>query len=320
MSETAINNAGAAPQPAPKKLDDVMLAMDIVDTLRHREKLIDRELSAEAREEKLIGRLKEIYSAQGIDVPDRILADGVKALEEKRFVYEPPEKSFAVGLAKFYIARDRWLKPVAVIIGFAAFVTAIWELGFVAPREAKARETQIELTQTLPDGLASARDEALAAANTDAARARIETAYQDGLAAAADGIADAARAAIGDLDRLERLLTQDLDIRIVSRPGAFSGVFRTHDDDASVRNYYLIVEGVDASGAAQTFEIASEEDQRRDWVTSWGVRVPEGEFNRVAADKQDDQIIQNALIGEKPKGALTPEYSIETSGGAILEW
>lgn len=320
MSEAAITNSGAAPTDAPKKLDDVMLAMDIVDTLRHREKLIDRELSVEARKEKLVGRLKEIYSAQGIDVPDRILADGVKALEEKRFTYAPPKNSFAVGLANFYISRDRWLKPVTIIVALAAFITGIWEFGFEAPREAKARETQIELTQTLPGKLAAARDDALAAANTDAARARIETAYQDGMAAAASGEAGNSRAAISDLAKLERLLAEDLDIRIVSRPGEFSGVFRTHGADASLRNYYVIVEAVDASGAAQMIEIASEEDQRRDWVTNWGVRVPEGEFNRVAADKQDDQIIQNALIGDKPRGALTPNYSIEISGGAILEW
>ncbi len=320
MSETDVNRTGALPESAPKKLDDVMLAMDIVDTLRHREKLIDRELSVEAREEKLVGRLKEIYSAQGIDVPERILADGVKALEEKRFSYEPPKNSFAVGLAKFYIARDRWLKPVVIIVGLAAFITAIWELGFEAPREAKARETQIELTQTLPRELTSARNAAIEEANTDTARARIETAYQDGVASAADGDAGAARQAVSELGKIERLLTQDLDIRIISRPGEFSGVFRTHDDDTTLRNYYVIVEAVDARGAAQMIEIASEEDQRRDWVTSWGVRVPEAEFNRVAADKEDDQIIQNAVIGEKPEGALTPDYTIETSGGAILEW
>jgi len=304
---------------APKKLDDVMLAMDIVDTLRHREKLIDRELSAEAREQKLIGRLKEIYSAQGIDVPDHILADGVKALEEKRFAYEPPKNSFAVRLAKFYIARDRWLKPVALIVGFAAFVTAIWEFGVEAPREASARAAQVELSQTLPNALATARDGALEKAGTDAARARIETAYQDGVAEARDGDANGARGALNDLAKIDRLLSQDLDIRIISRPGEFSGVFRTHEDDPSLRNYYLIVEAVNAGGA-QEIEITSEEDQRRDWVTSWGVRVPEGEFNRIAADKQDDQIIQNAIVGEKNRGALAPVYTVETNGGAILEW
>lgn len=303
-----------------EKLDDVMLAMDIVDTLRYREKIIDQELSAEAREEKLIGRLKEIYAAQGIDVPDRILADGVNALEEKRFHYEPPQNTLSVKLAKFYIARDRWLKPVAAILGIAAFVTAAWEFGVEAPREAKAEQTQIELTQTLPASLVNARDEALALATTDFARARVETAYQDGVGAAEAGDASTARNSIAELAKLETLLSQQLEIRIVSRPDEMSGVFRTHDDDESIRNYYLIVEAVDARGRAQEIEITSEEDRATRWTTIWGVRVPEGVFNRVAADKQDDRIIQNAIIGEKPKGALTPDYTIETAGGTILEW
>ncbi len=304
----------------PKKLDDVMLAMDIVDTLRHREKLIDRELSTEAREGKLIARLKEIYAAQGINVPERILADGVKALEEKRFAYAPPRNTLSVSLAKFYIGRDRWLPPVAVILGIAAFATAIWELGFEAPREAKARAVEVELTQTLPAALTDARNAALALAETDQARARIASAYQEGVAAAEGADAGAARAAVDDLNTMRGTLAKELNIRVVSNPEEYSGVFRVHDDDPNVRNYYLIVEAVDARGQTHRLEIASEEDRAVRRVDKWGVRVPEGVFNRIAADKQDDQIIQNAMVGAKPQGALAPTYTIETAGGSILEW
>src|SRR5918997_1445828 len=77
----------------PHTLDDVMMAMDVVDTLRHREDLVRRELSEENREAELIARLRKIYQDQGIDVPDSVLADRVKALEESRFVYTPPPPS-----------------------------------------------------------------------------------------------------------------------------------------------------------------------------------------------------------------------------------
>ncbi len=40
------------------KLDDLMLAMDVVDTLRHQEKLIERELGQEARDTALKTRLR----------------------------------------------------------------------------------------------------------------------------------------------------------------------------------------------------------------------------------------------------------------------
>ena len=60
----------------PATLDDVMLAMDVVDTLRHRERLVERELNEDMREEQLIERLRELYKSQGIDVPDRIIDEG----------------------------------------------------------------------------------------------------------------------------------------------------------------------------------------------------------------------------------------------------
>jgi len=310
----------AAAMSGVEKLDDVMLAMDIVDTLRYRERVIDQELSVEEREAKLIERLQEIYAAQGIEVPDRILRDGVKALEDKRFVYEPPKDGFSVRLAKFYIARDRWLKPVMVIAGAAAFLTAAYEFGFEAPRRAQAERTAIELTQSLPNALAQARDSALAIAQTDNARRRIETAYQDGAAALAIEDASGARNAVASLELLAGDLAKDLTIRVISRPGEMSGVFRIHDDDVSVKNYYLIVEGIDARGRVAELEIASEEDQASRRVSKWGVRVPEGAFNAVAADKQDDQIIQNAAVGQKKPGALEPVYTLDGAGGAILDW
>ena len=304
----------------PKSLDDVMLAMDIVDTLRHRERVLDKELSTEERETKLIERLREIYSAQGIKVPDHILKDGVQALEEKRFTYNPPKDSFSIKLAHAYVNRGRWLKPIGLVVGIAAFATGIYEFGIDGPREAKQEAQQIELTQSIPQSLASARDSALALAATDNARTRLETTYQNGTDAARNGDITQARAALSTLEDLKSDLSKTLSIRVLSEPGERSGVFRIPDDVPDARNYYLIVEAVDAGGTVASLEIASEEDRSVKRVKRWGVRVTEGEFNRIAADKQDDQIIQNAVIGSKSRGALVPTYTVNTAGGNIVEW
>ena len=65
-----------------QKLDNVMIAMDVVDTLRHRDDLVRRELNEEGRESELIVRLRQIYRDQGIEVSDQVLAEGVKALKD----------------------------------------------------------------------------------------------------------------------------------------------------------------------------------------------------------------------------------------------
>ncbi|MHB1110319.1 MAG: DUF6384 family protein, partial [Devosia sp.] len=96
--------AAAAKPP----LDDVMLAMDVVDTLRHRQDLVVRELSDEARETQLIEKLRQIYHEQGIEVPDAILREGVAALAESRFAYAPPKQGLGTTLAKLYVGRKKW--------------------------------------------------------------------------------------------------------------------------------------------------------------------------------------------------------------------
>ena len=53
-------------------LDDVMLAMDVVDTLRRRERMVARELDEHGRAEDLKQRLRRIYAQQGLDVPDHV--------------------------------------------------------------------------------------------------------------------------------------------------------------------------------------------------------------------------------------------------------
>ena len=54
MAETAVATG------KPQTLDDIMIAMDVVDTLRHREDLVHRELNEEDREAELIARLRKI--------------------------------------------------------------------------------------------------------------------------------------------------------------------------------------------------------------------------------------------------------------------
>src|SRR5512134_1388357 len=93
-------------------LDELMLAMDVVDTLRHRELVLERELDADDRDQRLLERLREIYTAQGIVVTDEVLVQGVRALREERFLYPAPVASVGRSLATLYVTRGRWGKWV----------------------------------------------------------------------------------------------------------------------------------------------------------------------------------------------------------------
>ncbi len=112
MSTPEPVTAEKAGPPASSTLDEVMLAMDVVDTLRHREGLVERELNEGLRDEQLVARLRELYKSQGIEVPDRIIEEGVKGLKESRFVYTPPRPGLARTLALIWVRRARLRQAV----------------------------------------------------------------------------------------------------------------------------------------------------------------------------------------------------------------
>lgn len=128
MSASAAEGPAAGPAApptaeAPVALDRVMLAMDVVDTLRHQRDLVERELDGERRQRELIARVQALYESQGIDVPAEVVAEGVAALEQDRFVYTPPPRTFAVRLAEIYVERGRWAKYALVVV---LLLGALW--------------------------------------------------------------------------------------------------------------------------------------------------------------------------------------------------
>lgn len=301
-------------------LDEVMLAMDVVDTLRHREHLVEREMAEGSRADGLIKRLKSIYAAQGLDVPDHILKQGVEALSHDRFSYQPPEPSFMVSLAQLYVTRAVWGKFAA---GGLALLIAAW-VGYQAlvvwPAERHAQAQRIELTDTLPRELGQLRNQVLAATDQEDIKANAENIYRRGLEAAKAADMEAANSARSLLQTMRTVLAQVYELRIVSRHGEQSGVWRIPDANSDARNYYLIVEAVDPDGNVMSQAIQNEENGKTYTVDKWGVRIAKFVFDRVARDKRDDGIIQKNIMATKARGFIEPDYRLPTLGGAITEW
>lgn len=312
------SKADAPASAGAGKLDEVMLAMDVVDTLRHNENLALRELEQEGRDEDLKERLRRIYESQGLEVSDRILDEGIKALKESRFTYEPARTGSRT-LAHIWVRRSFYGR----IAGAAAVLLAAW-IGVAAwqsaTRAGAVEAARVELAETLPRRLEDAANRALAEARTEDAQERAHALLEDGTAALSRKDAEAARGAAASLERLRTELTRTYRLRIVSRPGEDTGVYRIPDVNSNARNYYLVVEAVTPEGEVLSLPVRSEEDGKVKTVTRWGVRVPQRTFDAVRRDKQDDGILQNDTLAEKPRGALEPVYRMSVSQGAITEW
>ena len=117
------------------ELSEVMLAMDVVDTLRHQRSFVERELHAEDREAELFEKLRKIYADQGLEVSDEVIAEGVKALREERFTYQPPPAGLQTMLARIYVNRGRWVKGLAILLLLLAAVWAGYRYLYVMPAE-----------------------------------------------------------------------------------------------------------------------------------------------------------------------------------------
>lgn len=323
-SASSASPAGSLASPSASgkaaPLDDVMMAMDVVDTLRHAEKLVDRELSADERARRLKERLRQIYTSQGLEVSDRILDEGVAALEDQRFVYDPPDIGASRWLAMLWIRRKTWGTALAIGIVVLGVAGAGYYYGVKLPAESQVAERTEALTVELPRQFDAELDRIKAVSQVDRANDMAERLVAEGIAAAKAGDYEAATVKAAQLQGLRQMLEQEYVIRIVSRPGEQSGVYRVPDANPNARNYYLIVEAIDPAGQTVEVLVTSEEQGRSGSVDMWGMRVSEAEYERVRADKQDDGIVQSNRVGVKRRGYIQPEYTIPIEGGTILEW
>ena len=186
--------------------------------------------------------------------------------------------------------------------------------------KAEAAVTDLSALTALREKLAGQRQSLLAESREDAARRQAEKFYTDALAALNSGDVQGARKGSAALQELYGRLVQEYDLRIASRPGAPSGVWRQPPNRPGGRNYYVIIDAVTPNGERVSVPITSEEDGSTRDVSQWGLRVDDELFERIRRDKADDGIIQKNRFGIKERGYLSPHYLMPTTGGAITQW
>ena len=303
------------PQATTAPLDDVMLAMDVVDTLRHRQDLVTRELDAETREKQLIDKLREIYHQQGIEVPDAVLKEGVSALAESRFAYTPPKPGFTTFLARLYVSRKRWGAAAIAIVIAAVLALSGYFLVYQPMVSAQQETARIELAETMPAAMDALYKNIYDETKVQEAVGAADQIIARGKRAVAEGDRNGAQAAINELTSIRDTLRLRYNLQIVDRPGVDAGVWRTPADNALATNYYLVVEAIGPDGKAMSLPILNEETKATETVSLWGVRVPEAVLRAVEADYNQDGIIQQNQMGAKDEGYLAVDYFVPVGDG-----
>ena len=182
---------------------------------------------------------------------------------------------------------------------------SLLDAGSLVERHTRLRALQAEVAG-LHAGL-------LAEAVEEAARERAGT-----LRGGAD-----AQLAARDLDGLEATAEsyRELRAQVASeyRIVVVGGVWRYHTELEGVRNHYLRVQAVSTDGERLEVTVRNEEDGTTARVTEWGERVPQEVYDRIAADRQDNGIIDDDDFGFKRRGFVTAERRYEDLG-QITRW
>ncbi len=297
-----------------------MLAMDVVDTLRHRQDLVIRELAGGDRKANLVERLRKIYLEQGIQVPESILLEGVAALEEDRFVYQPTGSGLRRKLAEIYVTRSAWGKWVLGAIISMALVFGGYFAVYLPYQANLAEKARIELVEKMPSQMQALYDTIFAETKVQSPISQARQLLERGQTASKEGNREDAEAALAGLTEIRDQLRMVYSLKVVNRDGVQSGFWTFPEINRDATNYYIVVEAISADGEILTIPVENQETGMVENVQMWGLRVPEFVYNSIGADKRDDGIIQRNIVGQKEFGFFDVKYTIPVSGGAVTRW
>lgn len=161
----------AADNPGKKPaFDAIMLAMDAVDTLVHRENVKLEELNRDQYRDALKAKMREYNLLQGREVSDELLDAAVDEMEKGLYVYKAPKPGVELALAKAYVRRRIYGRRAGMALAATALVAMVgWgghHFGVVVPREREAARIEKLYSVDLPNRLAVAVKDARDAAHT----------------------------------------------------------------------------------------------------------------------------------------------------------
>lgn len=321
------------PDPAQALgLPELLRIMDVATALRQDRELVEQQLNRDELKARLRERLLAGSGVTGEKVtPEEVDAAIDRYFQNQNTFVEPP-KGFEVALANLYVRRRSLALTLCAAL---AVVVGMWlMLGWVrgagrtrrtvpsrtatAALSPEARRSR-DLTESWNAATASLK--AIHAGTTDpeALRQADQLGEQAGAFYKNENL-DRLGQVRAELDALDHRLAEDYTVRIVTRPGQKSGIDRYFTDEEGKRasGLYLIVEAIGPDGAVRKRRIRNAETGRTQEVSVWAERVPKEVFDRIAADKRRDGIVDEDIFAVKRRGQLEEQVTLPGPDGRPL--
>lgn len=157
---------------------------------------------------------------------------------------------------------------------------------------------------------------ARAIAADDVAIASVEQVQKRGAMLFRSGNLERLRASRSELREVAVRLDEQYTVTIVDRRDEVTGFERLAGDRMS--GLYLVVEALDGNGVALARPIVDLERKERVVVKRWGEEVPAEVWERIAADKQKDGVLDETVFARKRRGFMSEEVVIVDGRGRPL--
>jgi hypothetical protein len=299
-------------------LNDMMRIMDVATALRKDRELVEEQLNLD----ELKARLRERLAAGAAITGEKVTTEEIDAAVDHYFdtlyAYRDPPWSVSRVLAHIYVERQRILTALGVA---AAILAVSWWLflSSAGPFSGPGRlRRQIHAAEAR---IAKARTAIIAASPEPTARVEA-----DRLAAAAvqlENQNDVAglQAKAGELDALAARIAADYTVEIVHERGEKSGIDRFYTDESGTRasGFYVIVQALDPSGKPLPQIVRNRETGKEETVTTWAEQVPREVYDRLAADKKADGVLDERIFARKLRGHLDEEIVLAGPDGQPLK-
>ena len=298
--ENAGDSAGVA-QPT-LSLQDMSRIMEVASTLRKERTSAQKQLNLSETKALLRERLLQTTKVTGEQLTPAEIDMAIEQYYDNLHTFEEPPWSFSRVLAHLYVRRAtllKWLLATVAVIG----LVAAWMTGKAALERQRAENLWGASDQHAQAIVAMAGDPQLAtslqAKVSQAAKARDRHDF---------GQLETIEA---ELAKLQALYEADYQVEILNEQGAKSATERKFTDEHGVRTsgFYVIVQARNKDGSVRKMAIRNRETDKMEQVTRWGEQIPESVFNRLAADKRADGVLDEKLFSIKRQG-LTDETMV----------
>jgi hypothetical protein len=238
--------------------------MDVADTLRHIQDSASQDLvnHGEGQHQSLdsfLAALRELYRQQGITVPEHVLQQGVAALANSQYAYHPPKDLFQTRLARLYVARRYWGRPVLAAVLTLALGFGGYFLGYKPYLAMQTEAARLDLAQGLPARLDALYQSIYNDTKVQKAALDAQALVREGKQLAQAGDRNGALKVLNRLTALQTRLRQQYTLRIVNRPNLDSGFWMPPKISTAPTNHYLVVEAVDGNGKVLSLPVTDDE-------------------------------------------------------------